>query len=99
MESTLAASPASAPDAALAELPNAADDPLVLGRAYRPGKPFPQGATWDGNGVNFALYSAGSEWVDLCLFDRPEQTHESLWQRRSRGLRGGCPQIRSAVKA
>ncbi len=34
-----------------------------------PGKPYPQGATWDGVGVNFSLYSEGAEAVDLCLFD------------------------------
>jgi isoamylase len=35
-----------------------------------PGKPYPLGATWDGEGVNFALFSEGAERVDLCLFDR-----------------------------
>ncbi|HTB80751.1 MAG TPA: glycogen debranching protein GlgX [Opitutaceae bacterium] len=49
----------------------------MLGRAYQPGKPFPQGATWDGAGVNFALYSAASESVELCLFDHADQTQES----------------------
>ncbi len=34
-----------------------------------PGKPYPQGATWDGLGVNFSLYSEGATGVDLCLFD------------------------------
>ncbi len=38
-------------------------------RAILPGKPYPQGATWDGTGVNFALYSEGGTGVDLCLFD------------------------------
>jgi glycogen operon protein len=33
------------------------------------GKPRPLGATWDGAGVNFALYSENAEGVDLCLFD------------------------------
>jgi len=42
-----------------------------------PGKPFPQGASWDGAGVNFALYSASSDAVELCLFDNPHQLHES----------------------
>jgi isoamylase len=37
-----------------------------------PGRPFPQGATWDGTGVNFALFSENAERVDLCLFDRPD---------------------------
>jgi isoamylase len=35
----------------------------------RPGKPFPLGATWDGEGVNFALFSEHAEKVELCLFD------------------------------
>jgi glycogen operon protein len=35
-----------------------------------PGRPFPLGATWDGEGVNFALFSAHAEKVELCLFDR-----------------------------
>jgi glycogen operon protein len=34
-----------------------------------PGRPYPLGATWDGEGVNFALYSEHAEKVDLCLFD------------------------------
>jgi isoamylase len=35
----------------------------------REGKPFPLGATWDGLGVNFALFSAHAVKVELCLFD------------------------------
>jgi isoamylase len=34
-----------------------------------PGRPYPLGATWDGKGVNFALFSENAEAVDLCLFD------------------------------
>ncbi len=34
-----------------------------------PGSPSPLGATWDGRGVNFALFSANAESVELCLFD------------------------------
>jgi glycogen operon protein len=34
-----------------------------------PGRPFPLGATWNGEGVNFSLYSANAERVELCLFD------------------------------
>ena len=34
-----------------------------------PGRPFPLGATWDGKGVNFALFSANAERVELCIFD------------------------------
>ncbi|AAF09848.1 glycogen debranching protein GlgX [Deinococcus radiodurans] len=35
----------------------------------RPGSPFPLGATWDGKGTNFALYSENATGVELCLFD------------------------------
>ncbi|MBM9594892.1 glycogen debranching protein GlgX [Roseitranquillus sediminis] len=35
----------------------------------REGRPFPLGATWDGLGVNFALFSANATKVELCLFD------------------------------
>ncbi len=54
-----------------------------------PGSPNPLGATWDGSGVNFALFSAYAEKVELCLFENdgitesaritlPEYTHE-VW--------------------
>lgn len=34
-----------------------------------PGRPYPLGATWDGEGVNFAIFSEHAEKVELCLFD------------------------------
>jgi len=34
-----------------------------------PGTPYPLGATWDGAGTNFALFSEVAERVELCLFD------------------------------
>ena len=34
-----------------------------------PGRPYPLGSTWDGEGVNFALFSEHAEGVELCLFD------------------------------
>jgi glycogen operon protein len=40
------------------------------------GSPYPQGATWDGTGVNFALYSENATRVQVCLFSElgtPEQ--------------------------
>ena len=30
----------------------------------------PLGATWDGRGTNFALFSANATKVELCLFDK-----------------------------
>jgi len=38
-------------------------------RKLFPGLPYPQGATWDGTGVNFALYSENATSIDLCLFN------------------------------
>jgi isoamylase len=37
--------------------------------AVWPGRPYPLGATWDGEGVNFGLFSEHAERVELCLFD------------------------------
>jgi isoamylase len=42
-----------------------------------PGRPYPQGATWDGEGVNFALFSEHATGVDLCLFDDVGGTEQS----------------------
>ncbi len=60
-----------------------------------PGSPHPLGATFDGQGVNFALFSAHATRVDLCLFDEsgtetdritlPEYTDE-VWHGYVRGL-------------
>jgi glycogen operon protein len=35
-----------------------------------PGRPYPLGATFDGEGVNFALFSENAEKVELCIFDQ-----------------------------
>ena len=62
-----------------------------------PGRPYPLGSTWDGEGVNFALYSEHAEKVELCLFDNsgkretlrvplPEQT-DMVWH-------GYLPEVR-----
>jgi glycogen operon protein len=58
-------------------------------RTVWPGKSYPVGATWDGEGVNFALFSEHATKVELCLFDAkgrretqrielPEQT-DQVW--------------------
>jgi isoamylase len=45
-----------------------------------PGKPYPLGATWDGKGVNFALFAENATGVELCLFDGEgsDQTEERI---------------------
>src|SRR5215510_7715089 len=56
------------------------------------GRPYPLGATWDGQGTNFALFSAHARKVELCLFDSqgrrelnritlPERT-DDIWHGR-----------------
>src|SRR6185437_7616807 len=42
-----------------------------------PGHPYPLGATWDGSGVNFTLYSESAEKVELCLFDSIDAKQEA----------------------
>jgi isoamylase len=42
-----------------------------------PGEPYPLGATWDGSGVNFALFSENADRVELCLFDEANGASET----------------------
>jgi glycogen operon protein len=44
---------------------------------FWPGRPYPLGATWDGRGVNFALYSENASKVELCLFNSIDDKQES----------------------
>ncbi len=64
-----------------------------------PGHPLSLGATWDGSGTNFALFSSHAEKVELCLFDSdgrretarielPEYTHE-VWHAYLPDIRPG----------
>lgn len=41
------------------------------------GSPAPLGATWDGAGINFAIWSSCAHRVELCLFDAPHDEQES----------------------
>ena len=42
-----------------------------------PGRPYPLGATWDGTGVNFALFSENATGVELCLFREDSDAEEA----------------------
>lgn len=63
-----------------------------------PGRPSPLGATWDGKGVNFAVFSEHASQVDLCLFDSPAATREShripLPEKTDHVWHGFCPDVR-----
>jgi isoamylase len=48
-----------------------------MSRTVLPGRPYPLGATSDGRGTNFALFSEHAEKVELCLFASPDLTSES----------------------
>jgi isoamylase len=43
-----------------------------------PGQSYPLGATWDGQGVNFAIFSENATGVELCLFNREDDGVESF---------------------
>src|ERR1700693_662880 len=59
--------------------PPATDISYCKGSLMRvwPGRPYPLGATWDGAGVNFSLFSEHAAKVELCLFDSVEAATES----------------------
>ncbi|HYZ93145.1 MAG TPA: glycogen debranching protein GlgX [Actinomycetota bacterium] len=42
-----------------------------------PGKPYPLGATWDGEGVNFSIFSESAESIELCLFNSADDPTEA----------------------
>jgi glycogen operon protein len=53
------------------------DPPWAVAPRVWPGRPSPLGATFDGGGVNFALFSEHATSVELCLFDSPNATLET----------------------
>jgi isoamylase len=59
-----------------------------------PGQPYPLGATFDGAGTNFSLFSEAAEKVDLCLFDdEGKETCVPLPERRALVWHGYLPQV------
>jgi pullulanase/glycogen debranching enzyme len=68
----------------------------VTGR-IEPGAETPLGATWDGAGVSFALFSEHATAVELCLFDAPDAAAESARMRR-RAQRRRLPRARPRLR-
>ncbi|MFZ2648606.1 MAG: glycogen debranching protein GlgX [Burkholderiaceae bacterium] len=68
--------------------------------ALWPGRPYPRGATWNGMGVNFAMFSESAERVELCLFD-PTGRHEvkrlALREQTDQVWHGYLPQARPGL--
>jgi isoamylase len=59
-----------------------------------PGKPYPLGATWDGEGTNFSLFSERAERIELCLFDGDDrETRYELRERTALNWHGYLPGI------
>jgi isoamylase len=54
-----------------------------------PGSPYPLGASWDGSGTNFALFSEAAERVELCLFDADRDGGEDTETRTELTERDG----------
>ncbi len=72
----------------------------MISNELMPGVPYPQGANWDGAGVNFALFSENAESVELCLFEESGNDREttripitektdSVWHVYVPGLKSG----------
>ncbi|MBI4270964.1 MAG: glycogen debranching protein GlgX [Candidatus Rokubacteria bacterium] len=64
----------------------------------RPGRPYPLGATWDGAGVNFSLFSEHATGVELCLFERGSGNEEivriALGEQSDLVWHGYLPEVR-----
>ena len=59
-----------------------------------PGKPFPLGPPWDGQGTNFSLFSEHAQKVELCLFDESDrETRYELTERTAFNWHGYLPGI------
>jgi glycogen operon protein len=62
-----------------------------------PGNPYPLGATWDGSGVNFALFSEHATGVEVCLFDsagaKIESQRLTLPRRSDNVWHGYVPEV------
>ena len=65
----------------------------------RSGKPYPLGATYDGSGVNFSLFSSVARSVDLCIFDESgDETRYALPEMTGRCWHGYFPGLRTGQK-
>src|SRR3569833_723789 len=67
---------------------------MVGGMKIRPGNPYPLGATYDGGGTNFAVFSEVAERVELCLFDDDgTETRIALPEREALVWHGYLPRV------
>jgi glycogen operon protein len=75
----------------------------MTGKEYRirEGSPLPRGATWDGKGTNFAVFSEHATKVEVCIFDESGQTEEAridLPEYTNQIWHGYLPDVRPATR-
>jgi glycogen operon protein len=63
-----------------------------------PGRPYPLGATWDGSGVNFALFSENAQAVELCLFDDGRETRVPVTEQTEHVWHVYLPEARPGLR-
>ncbi|HET7519963.1 MAG TPA: glycogen debranching protein GlgX [Candidatus Limnocylindria bacterium] len=67
---------------------------MSVSRVWR-GNPYPLGATWDGAGVNFAIFSENARGVELCLFDADDrETRIRLTEQTDQVWHAYLPDVR-----
>ena len=68
---------------------------LKIAARVQEGLPYPRGASWDGKGVNFAVYSAHATKVEVCLFEKnQERARIELPEYRDETFHGYVPELR-----
>jgi isoamylase len=93
----------SAPAPAPAPAPAVPAEKRALGKpinAVWPGQAYPRGASWDGKGVNFSLFSANATKVELCVFDssgRQELQRIALQERTDDVWHAYLPEARPGL--
>ncbi|MDQ6803432.1 MAG: glycogen debranching enzyme, partial [Actinomycetota bacterium] len=59
-----------------------------------PGQPFPLGATWDGEGTNFSIFTENGEGAELCLFDgEGQETRIEMTERTALNYHCYLPEV------
>ena len=71
---------------------------LNIGTRLEEGRPWPLGAHWDGAGVNFAIFSAHAEKVELCLIENGKITAHPLLRCTDQVWHGYLPQGKPGLR-
>lgn len=83
--------------------PSARPTPVARSGADRrpdmwPGRPYPLGATYDGIGTNFSIFSEVADRVELCLFDRHRETRLDMEEVDGNVWHAYLPSVRSGQR-